>query len=139
MDTQSGTFWQAIATAIIWVLLLAMTTLAFIFLGDTLGEDIIGLMFILVVGGVASTGFVWKWGRLGNQDAQHTDKDAYAWDAQADKRKRRNGDELSRALRDLSNDELVRLRDRLARGEIDDDDLLRLLGEDASSSSSTYN
>jgi hypothetical protein len=97
----------------------------FIFIGDSLGEDIIGLAFIMLFAGVLVSGFIWNWGRTG--DAQATEKQ----NDDTDYQQKRKNDRLGQALRDLSNEELVRLRQRLATGEIDERDLEAALGDDA--------
>jgi hypothetical protein len=125
MGNKTHTFWKAAATTVVWTMLTGGFVTGFIFMGDALGEDIVGLAFIMLFAGVLVSGFIWNWGRI--DDTQATEKQKH--DA-ASQEKRKN-DRLGQALRDLSNDELMRLRERLATGEIDERDLEIALGEDA--------
>ncbi len=126
MDMQ-GTFWKAIATTVVWTMLTVGFALAFIFVGENLGEDIIALAFFMLVAAVLVSGFIWNWGRT--DSTQQTASEAI--DSEVQFREKRKNDRLGQALRDLSNDELMRLRQRLASGEIDERDLEAALGEEA--------
>jgi reverse gyrase len=81
----------------------------------------------MLVAAVLVSGFIWNWGR-GSSVQQSASE---ALDSEMQSREKRKNDRLSRALRNLSNEELVRLRQRLASGEIDEHDLEAALGEDA--------
>jgi hypothetical protein len=125
MNDKTNTFWKAAATTIVWTMLTGGFVTAFTFVGESLGEDIVGLAFIMLFAAVMVSGFIWNWGRIG--DTQATDKQQHETDYQ----EKHKNDRLGQALRDLSNDELVRLRERLATGEIDERDLEIALGDDA--------
>lgn len=126
MNDKQGTFWKAIATAVVWTMITGGFLLAFIFVGETLGEAIIGMVFLMLLAGVLVSGFVWNWGRI---DTAGSMSDAL--DSEMRYREKRKNDRLGQALRDLSNDELMRLRQRLASGEIDEQDLEAALGDEA--------
>jgi len=110
---------RALFTLMIWVLLIgAMISMSAI-LSGTLGYAIISIPIILTVAGITVSGFIWNWGQL-PRESQDT--------AESLKRNR-----LTMALRDLSDDELKGLRQRLSNGDVDDDQLARLLDESEAS------
>jgi hypothetical protein len=76
---------------------------------------------MFTVAGITTTGFIWN-----GQPA--SDRSAQTADVEALKRNR-----LTLALRDLSDNELARLRQRLSDGDIDDELLARLLDESEAS------
>jgi uncharacterized membrane protein len=137
----AGTFWKAVATVVVWTMVVGAIVLSSVFLGPSLGEDIIAIIFMVMAAAVVSMGFVWNWGQVeGQQKAnQHQNKRTNRDDDEADlydellytagaTGKRKNGDDrLSDALRSLSDDELIRLRQRLANGEITEDELAAAL------------
>ena len=132
MDSnKSGTFWQAVATIVIWVMVTGGIALGGVFLAPQLGEEVLGFFFMLLAAAVVCTGFVWKWGQLpGAQQKKGKQKNedyAYGYDEDYDEKRKR--DRLGAALRSLSDDELVRLRERIARGEIAEEDLASVLNE----------
>jgi len=104
-----------------WVLLIgamiAMTAITI----DTLQEAVIAIPVVLAVSGIAVTGFIWNPGHLPNESSHDASSESF-------KRNR-----LTMALRDLSDSELASLRQRLASGDIDDDQLARLLDESEAS------
>lgn len=114
MLTASG---RALFTFIMWVLLIgAMIPLTAITI-DILQEAVIAIPVVLAVSGIAVTGFIYNWGQLPNESSHDASSESF-------KRNR-----LTMALRDLSDSELASLRQRLASGDIDDDQLARLLDE----------
>ena len=130
-----GTFWQALATIIIWAMSIAGTAIGSVFLAPQMGEEVLGFFFMLFAAAIVCTGFVWKWGQMpgqGQQNQRHgKQKNAmYGYDTDMDYEEKRKRDRLSNALKSLSDDDLIRLRERIARGEIQDDDLASVLDED---------
>lgn len=126
-----GTFWQALATIIIWAMVIAGTALGGVFLVPQMGDEVLGFFFMLFAAAVICTGFVWKWGQLPGQAQQRHGKqknESYDYEMGYDEKRKR--DRLSNALKSLSDDDLIRLRERIARGEIQEDDLASVLGED---------
>jgi hypothetical protein len=109
----------------IWGILLAMN----IFLSLRVeGGEIIPIVFITLVAGVLATGFIWDWGSGGQNSA--TDKmlqDMIEGESEQEKRKR---DRLSQALSQLSDSQLHALREGIRTGDIDDERLRYMLGED---------
>ena len=133
-NNRSGTFWQALATIVIWIMVTGGIALGGVFLAAPLGEAVLGFFFMLLAAAVISTGFVWDWGRIPGdgrrfrkRHAQDDDRLYNYAGGYDDKRKR---DRLSDALRSLADDELIHLRERLARGEIEEEELARILRED---------
>ena len=139
IGNMSDIFWKAIATASIWVMSFVMIVIGSIFVAPVMGEDFLGFLFMVMAAAIVTSGFVWNWGRL-PEDAKNNrrkqrreqrkekrDKndeeyyDLYLGNAAQGKRK--NNDRLAEALRQLSDDELVRLKDGIATGKIDEDDL----------------
>jgi hypothetical protein len=107
---------RAELTMKIWGVLMAGMVLSMLFTAEKLGVWSLGIPVMLVIAGIATTGFMWKWGEY--SDA------APMLDAEKAKR-----DRLSLALRDLSDSELASLRQRLASGDIDQNQLERLLDD----------
>jgi uncharacterized membrane protein len=87
-------------------------------LQNTLQDDVIVFPILFTIAGVLVTGFMWVGSESGSRTSNRTGS------REEDKRER-----LTHALRDLSDNELIRLRQRLASGDIDDDQLARLLDE----------
>ena len=108
MDTKT----RLETTKYIWALIAVILVALFISsgIGDGLetGHVILGVV-ALIVGG-ASTGFIW------NPD--HAAKDIISDSESGEKAKR---ERIEAVLRDLSNEELIALKNRLADGTIDDD------------------
>jgi len=130
-NVHEGTFWQAIATAIIWVMLIAGIALGGVFLAEPLGEDVLGFFFMLLAAAVVCTGFVWDWGRIPGEGRRSRKQSELAEEifasGQQEKRKR---DRLGSALRQLSEEELIRLRDRISSGDIGDEELEEVLRDE---------
>jgi hypothetical protein len=131
-NNKTGTFWQAVATIVIWVMVTGGIALGGVFLAPQLGEEVLGFFFMLLAAAVVCTGFVWKWGQLPGGENQKKGKQKNedylaAYDSDYDEKRKR--DRLGAALRTLSDDELVRLRERIARGEIAEEDLASVLNE----------
>lgn len=138
-------FWKAIATMAIWTMSFVSIVVGSIFVAPVMGEDFLGFIFMVMAAAVVTSGFVWNWGRL-PQDAindrlkneqedrkkknQGASDDEYYDLFYSQTGKRKNNDRLASALRQLSDDELVRLRDRIASGELREEDLEDVLYEE---------
>ncbi len=123
-------FWRAIATIVIWTMVVGGFALTGIFMADALGDGIVMVVFLLLGAAVASTGFVWNWGNMrgSSKVSWHDWGEQMTFDET--RTEKRKADRISAALRNLSDDELVRLRQRIARGEITDEDLEAALAEE---------
>ena len=109
------------ATVVIWALLIAGMIVLSLLLAPFVGEAVMFILILLTGAGIVLSGFIWNWGQLPNESS-HTDS------SESLKRSR-----LAMALRDLSDSELASLRHRLSSGDIDDDQLARLLDESEAS------
>ncbi|MDQ7026631.1 MAG: hypothetical protein Q9P44_13870 [Anaerolineae bacterium] len=128
-NNKSATFWQAIATMVIWTMVTGGIALGGIFIAPQLGNDAMGFFFMLFGAAVLCTGFVWNWGRIEGDGRRRRKQKNQQFDYDYDYDEKRKRNRLSKALKTLSNDELVQLRERISRGEIDDEDLASVLGE----------
>lgn len=110
---------KAAATVIMWLTYLAMIWFA---LGE-LGGWAILLAFVLMMPLMGGMAFMWT---TGNKEAAiHIER------AKQDNSEKRKRERLDSVLRDLSDDDLLRLRERLNDGSIDDDVLYdRIVGDD---------
>lgn len=106
-------------TAFVWACVTAIMTMALV--QSTLSSvDVEGLGFLLLVSTVITTGFFWNWGRLpAEARADHG--------IEAEKAKR---DRLDSVLRELSDAQLRTLRDKLSTGELNEEHISYMLGED---------
>lgn len=123
-DQQQAVFWRAVTTMTIWALLLVAIIIVSIFLPASLGEDIIAVYLFLAIAGAVSTGAVWS---SNNSSEKTKDKLDAASTGEIEKRK---NDRLASALQQLSDDELVSLRERINRGEVDERQLATLFDDD---------
>jgi len=106
-------------TVIIWLSYLAMNYV----LAEQLGPWVILLAFVLMIPLVVSMGAVWN--MFG---ADRVAKNDNSEESSTEKRKR---ERIDTVLRDLSDDDLVLLRQRLQDGTIDEDVLFdRMVGDD---------
>ncbi len=112
-------------TRFIWVALMIATVVVTVF-GD-LGGTIVPVLLFMLGAGVMVTGFVWNWGD-GSLVKQQASRGSISEEFFGEKRKR---DELDDVLRDLSDEELIRLRQRLSDGTLTEELLYEeLLGTD---------
>lgn len=116
---------RAVLTVIMWSMFLGVMLLTSLGLAPFLGQNVLLVLCIFAVAGITTTGFIWN-GQAGSTDAQTADSEAM-------KRNR-----LTLALRNLSDNELATLRQRLASGDIDDEQLARLLDESEASKAKRY-
>ena len=118
---------RAIATVLVWITYLAMVWLSI----DKLDTWAIALAFVMVLPLIIIMGGMWGMFNADKKDADDmavtTDKKQHLSDDELEKRKR---DRIDNVLRDLSDDDLGRLRERLSDGTIDDDHLYHMLGDD---------
>ena len=113
--------YRAAATVIMWIAYLAMVWTSMIF--GNLGVWAILLAFVLMMPLIPITAMMW--GAIGNQGNFH---DKQAARDEIEKRKR---DRLDAVLRDLSDEDLQRLKRRLSDGTVDDSKLYQhLIGDD---------
>jgi hypothetical protein len=131
-NDKMGTFWQALATIVIWAMVMAGMGIGSVFLVPQMGEEVMGFFFLLFGAAIVCTGFVWKWGQMpGQGKGQGKQKnESYNYGSDYDYEEKRKHDRLSNALKALSDDDLIRLRERIARGEIQEEDLASVLRED---------
>ena len=128
-NDKMGTFWQALTTIVIWAMVMVGTGIGSVFLAPQMGEEVMGFFFLLFGVALVCTGFIWKWGQIPGQTKQNKQKnESYGYEM--DYEEKRKHDRLSNALKALSDDDLIRLRERIARGEIQEDDLASVLRED---------
>ena len=114
---ESSTSLRFAAIVMGWALLMAaIVTLARLFSPSFAQVMIVVLIFLTLIG-ITLLGFTQNWGRVSNTDSQETSSEA------------RKRNRLTMALHDLSDSELIRLRQRLASGDIDDDQFVRLMDE----------
>ena len=118
-DTRMNFEKRAELTLKIWGVMIAGLVISMLFTVNTLGVWALGLALLIISAGIVTTGFMWNWGDA----ASHIDT---VEDAEKAKRNR-----LSSALRDLSDSELANLQRRLSQGDINDDQLARLLEEES--------
>lgn len=128
---QSDFFWRMVSTAIIWALASLLMLLGFIFL-PSFGDTDIANTFFGIIGALLffSMGFVWNWGRRDNQQAVEKTKTKAARLSQNVESEKRKRDRLDAVIQTLSDDQLMTLRERLASGEITDEQLIHMLGDD---------
>lgn len=131
---KAATFWQTIATIIIWTMTTGGIALGGVFLVGRLGTAAMGFFFMLLAAAVICTGFVWDWGRIPGDSRRwrkgFEDNMADDYEVDAGSVEKRKNDRLRDALRALSDDELVRLRQRISRGEINEEDLANVLRDE---------
>ena len=125
-----GAFWQALTTIVIWAMVMVGTGIGSVFLAPQMGEEVMGFFFLLFGVALVCTGFIWKWGQMPGQAKNQGKQKNEAYGYEMDYEEKRKHDRLSNALKALSDDDLIRLRERIARGEIQEDDLASVLGED---------
>lgn len=123
-------FWKMCATVVVWVMIVAILVLTSIFMLPAIGEDAMAVPIIAIIGAIVTSGFIWLGG---NEDkTEKRDKDRAASEDEiyrlaenySSKRKR---DQISKNLSDLTDDELIDLRERIQMGMIDEDELAYLL------------
>lgn len=100
-------------TRFIWISLMIATVLITAF-GD-LGGVIVPVLLFMLGAGVTVTGFFWNWGdgSLMKQESRGSTADFL--------KGKRKHDEFDALLRDMSDEELIRLRQRLSDGSLTDE------------------
>ena len=103
-------FIKGIVTVFVWVTYLAMLSYSM----EALGVTVIGLAFVLMIPVIILSVSMWAGasafgGSSSSKEGEETN---------SEKRKR---DRIDSVLRDLSDDDLIRLRQRLQNGTINDD------------------
>lgn len=107
---------RAVLTVIMWAMFLVGMLVFSLVLSRTMEDAIPFVLILFTVAGLIMSGFIWNWGQLPDESRE------------AAKRNR-----LTLALRNLSDQELLRLRQRLSTGDLDDIQLARLLDESEAS------
>jgi hypothetical protein len=103
-------------TRYIWTAAIMGMIVSSLFLAPFLKEAVIGIIFLSLVAATFTSGFIWNWGQLPMTTGEDHEKA---------KRER-----LDSVLRDLSDSQLQRLRERLSTGEITEEQLGYMLGDD---------
>jgi hypothetical protein len=103
-------------TRYIWTAAIVGMIISSAILGRYLDEGVIGIIFLSLVAATITSGFIWNWGQLPMSSAEEQEKV---------KRER-----LDSVLRDLSDSQLQRLRERLSAGEITEEQLGYMLSDD---------
>lgn len=124
---EKDAFWKAIATIVIWVMITGSIGLTGIFIAPMMGEDSIAVIFLLLVAAVLTNGFIWDWGGgSSKKDKTIEDRDEAEneiFNLANDARYKRKRKQIGARLSDLSDTELIDLRERLQAGELDDEEL----------------
>jgi len=122
---------KMIATIVVWVMVIGAMALIGLFLAPVLGADSLGALFMVLAAAVVTNGFIWDWGRgLRSSSNQMTDRaqaEAELYDLAYQSREKRKRDQIDARLSDLSDTELVDLRERLLAGELEEDELAAIL------------
>jgi len=126
-----GTTGKAIATIVIWMMVVGAIALTGIFLAPEIGEDALGAIFMVLVAAVVTNGFIWDWGRgsrVSRRDLrkrQAMEDDIY--DMAHNSLQKRKRDDIGSRLSDLSDDDLLDLRHRVQSGDVDEGEIAYLL------------
>lgn len=127
-----STFWKAIATIVVWVMVVITFALTGVFLAPQMGDDAMGAIFMVVAAAIVTNGFIWQWGSTGQRKfdrkkREETEDELYDMASSVGEKRKR--DRLAVALSQLSDGELENLRSRIRSGEIDEQDLAEILNE----------
>jgi|GEM_PF-994019 len=130
-NTKTSLIARAVATVVVWVMVTGSIALTGIFLAPEIGEDALGAIFMIMIAAILSNGFIWNWGR-GNslsrrQMRKRMDMENELYDITESRQAKRKRDEIGSRLSDLSDNELIELRQRLQSGEIDEGEIAYLL------------
>lgn len=118
MDTSN----RSAASTIMWITYLAMVWFSF----EPLGVWAILMAFVLMMPLMGAMGMMWS---MGSSKSQKSRKKQAA--NQSEEQEKRKRERLDNVLRDLSSDELIRLKQRLTDGSIDDNILYeQMIGDD---------
>jgi len=118
---ESSTSLRFVAIVMGWALLMAAMVLLADLLSPSFGQMMMVVLIFLTLIGIMLVGFTWNWGRVSNTANQETSSES------------RKRNRLTMALHDLSDSELIRLRQRLSDGDIGDEQLIRLMDESEAS------
>jgi hypothetical protein len=117
MDSSS----RAAASVIMWISYLAMVWFSI----PALGGWAILMAFVLMMPLMGGMGMMWSMG----SKSEKSEKKALTMEANEQEKRKR--ERIDAVLRDLSSDELMRLKKRLVDGSIDDDFLYeQIVGDD---------
>lgn len=130
-NTKIGLIARSVATAVVWVMVAGSIALTGIFLAPAIGEDALGAIFMIMIAAVLSNGFIWNWGRgnkLSRRDMQkRRELEEELYDMALHNQAKRKRNEIGTRLTDMSDDELLDLRQRLQSGDIDEGEIAHLL------------
>jgi hypothetical protein len=131
-NTNAGTFWKAMATVATCIMLIASLALTGALLAPQMGDESLGAVFMVMAGAIVINGFVWNWGSTGQRKMdkkarEATEDELYDYASSVGEKRKR--DRLAVALSQLSDGELVTLKDRIRNGEIDEQDLAEILNQ----------
>lgn len=120
---------RLVATAIVWGAVIAVTALVGVFLSPTMGDEAMGALFFVTIAALLTNGFIWQWGQIEGKSKQHNRQASEddIFDLAHSLNRKRKRDEIGGRLSDLSDDQLLDLRERLQVGAVDDDELAYLL------------
>lgn len=111
---------RVVATALIWMSYLAGSVTAVM---EMAGWGVL-LALILMIPAIVFTGLLWAWERISGVADQRMQ-------AVSDQQEKRKRERIDTVLRDLSDGDLLRLRERLSDGVIDEEALYdRFVGDD---------
>lgn len=123
-----ASFWKMVATSVVWVMAVAMLILSGIFLVPSLGEDAIAVPILAIIGAIISSGFIWLGGNSDESEKKdRAEQEAELFSLAQNFDQKRKRDRISNRLSDLSDDELIDLRERIQMGDISEDELSYLL------------
>ena len=130
--SNEGTFWKAMATVATCIMLIASLALTGALLAPQMGDESLGAVFMVMAVAIVINGFVWNWGSTGQRKMdkkarEATEDELYEYASNVGEKRKR--DRLAVALSQLSDGELVTLKDRLRSGEIDEQDLAEILNQ----------
>ncbi len=125
-----GTFWRAVSTIAVWLIVVGAIALTSILLAPEIGEESLGAIFMILVAAVVTNGFIWNWGAGAGSSKKEKDREnaeEELYNLALNKQQKRKRDKIGSRLSDLSDDELLDLRQRLQAGDVDEADLAYIL------------
>jgi hypothetical protein len=129
-NTNTGTFWKAIATIATCVMLIVSLAIVGVFMAPNMGEDSLGGVFMVMAAAIVINGFIWNWGSTGQRKLDKKERESAEdelYDIASNVGEKRKRDKLAVSLSHLSDNELVDLRQKLRNGDIDEQELAEIL------------
>jgi hypothetical protein len=127
-----STFWKAIATIVIWVMVVVSVAITGVFLAPNMGDESLGAIFMVIAAAIVTNGFIWNWGATGQRKLDRKSRESAEdelYDLASNVGEKRKRDRLAVALSQLSDGELHSLRSRIRNGDIDEQDLAEILSQ----------